>query len=335
LVKSLRGLPGRSGLPLVIVDDQMATPMRALTIGLSTTPADIARLAAMPPEQWSVPTGAVGAVDRPVASPVPPTPAAVPGPGTGIILVVDDNEVNRNMMQLQARAAGLPIETCTDGAEAVARVAAGGIRLVLMDCMMPVMDGYEATRAIRRAEAGSTRHLPIIAVTAHAFEDNRRQCQEAGMDDFLTKPISQESLLTAIQRWLGTGSPPAPAPVVATATAPPVFDPQPIRQVEAQSPGIGCQLLGILSADLAPAGDAFRNHLSAAAWGPLAQAAHKLRGTSGSLGAMELFQACSDLEQAARHGDPAACARTVAAAIDAIARLQPLLSDYLSNPPKG
>jgi CheY-like chemotaxis protein/HPt (histidine-containing phosphotransfer) domain-containing protein len=323
LAKSLRGLPGRMALPLILVDAQAVAPVRALAIRQPIAVEDLARLAVQSPEQW--PT----APDP--AAPAPTAPAiAPPASPAEVILVVDDNDANRTMLRLQARTAGLPIETCTNGAEAVERVAAGGVRLILMDCMMPVMDGYEATRAIRRAEAGTGRHIPILAVTAHVLEDNQRLCREAGMDDFLAKPLDRKHLLDALARWLGQR--PAPAPAAQTPASSVVFDPEPLRSIDAQSPGTARQLAGILHADLTPAGASFQRLLASGSWDQLGKTAHKLRGTSGSLGAMELYQTCSVLEQAARTGDPAACALTVAEAIAAIDRLRPVLASVITTP---
>jgi two-component system sensor histidine kinase/response regulator len=322
LGRSLRGLPGRSGLPLLLVDDQPTGLVTSLVLPPPVTADQLARLAAKPPEQWK-PASA--------SATTPAIAANVTAPATGIILVVDDHEVNRMVLRRQAGAAGLPIETCNDGAAAVARVAAGGVRLVLMDCQMPVMDGYATTRTIRQAEAGTTRHLPIIAVTAHAMEENLQRCLDAGMDDFLSKPVTEEQLLAVIRRWLR--GPPAAA--AGPASTPAVLDPTPLRTIEDRSPGAGRRLVGILLADLTVAQASFQQLLAEGALEALGQAAHKLKGASGSLGAMELYRTCHDLEQAARHRDEPASRRAVADALQAIARLQPLLTACAASLTKG
>jgi CheY-like chemotaxis protein/HPt (histidine-containing phosphotransfer) domain-containing protein len=324
LGRSLRGLPGRSGLPLLLVDGQATAPVTSMVLPPPVTADQLARLAATPPGQWTSVSATV----------TTPAVAGDPASATGIILVVDDHEVNRMMLRLQARAAGLPIEACNDGAAAVARVAAGGVRLVLMDCQMPVMDGYEATRAIRQAEAGATRHLPIIAVTAHALAENRQRCLDAGMDDFLAKPLTQEQLLAVLRRWL-RDPPTAAPPATNDPTASVVFDPTPLRTIDSGTPGVGRQLADILLADLPRAQTSFQQLLADGALGDLGREAHKLKGTSGSLGAMELYQTCCDLEQAARRQDDPACRQRVADALLAIARLQPLLTAYAASLTKG
>jgi len=320
LGNSVRRLPGRTGLPLLLVDDQAAAPPLALVLRRPVTVTDLVRWATTPPAQWTTP---------PVPTPAVVVP--VPEPRDNVILVVDDQDVNRTMLSLQIRSLGLPIETCADGAVALARITAGGVRLVLMDCQMPVMDGYEATRAIRRAESGSSRHLPIIAVTAHAMEENRRLCQEAGMDDFLAKPVTQEQVLATVRRWLDDVPMAVPTTAVATRTAVPVFDPHPIQKIDALDPGIGGQLIGILLGELPSTRDAFQRLLAEGAFDQLCQVAHKLKGTSGSLGAMELYQACSMVDQAARQADREAAGPAVATAIHAISNLEPVLRAFVDT----
>lgn len=318
LGKSLRALPRRSGLPLLLVDDQATVLATSLVMSPPVAMDHLARLAATPPGQW------------PPISASPTTPSSVAAenaePPMGIILVADDHEVNRMMLRLQARSAGVPVESCDDGAAAVARVAAGGVRIVLMDCQMPVMDGYEATRAIRQAEAGTTRHLPIIAVTAHAMAENRQRCLDAGMDDFLAKPLTQEELLAMLRRWLR--DPPSVASVAGdgAVAARGIFDPTPLHTVDRLKPGAGRQLAAILQAELPLAPATFQQLLADGDLEALSQAAHKLRGASGNLGAVELYQVCLVLEQAVRKRDAEACRQAVTDAIQAIARLQPILA---------
>ena len=97
--------------------------------------------------------------------------------------------------------AGHRVDIVGDGREAVDAVRGTAYDLMLMDCLMPEMDGFEATRAIRAAEDGTGRHLPIIALTANAMPTDREACLAAGMDDYLTKPLSKPALLEALERW--------------------------------------------------------------------------------------------------------------------------------------
>ncbi len=110
------------------------------------------------------------------------------------ILVVDDNEINQLVSAETVELLGYPYEVAANGQEALEKVKAGDFGLVLMDCQMPLMDGYEATLAIRKWEQGSGNRIPIVALTAHADEDEMRQALLAGMDDFLEKPINTKTL---------------------------------------------------------------------------------------------------------------------------------------------
>ncbi|MDE1950826.1 MAG: response regulator, partial [Burkholderiales bacterium] len=123
------------------------------------------------------------------------------------VLLVEDNPINQELAADLLREAGLEVELAEDGARAVERAASGQFDLVLMDIAMPVMDGLTATRAIR-ARLGPA--LPIIAVTAGAFESDRRASLEAGMNDHLSKPVDPTTLYAALARWLPAPRPAAP-----------------------------------------------------------------------------------------------------------------------------
>ncbi len=111
------------------------------------------------------------------------------------VLVVDDNEVNQFVAVEELERLGYRVEVATNGREALEKVKQGGFLAVLMDCQMPVMDGYTATREIRKWEVESgSRHTPIVALTAHALVDERERVFKAGMDDYLSKPFRPASL---------------------------------------------------------------------------------------------------------------------------------------------
>jgi hemerythrin-like metal-binding protein len=116
------------------------------------------------------------------------------------VLVVDDEPVNQEISRLFLEDVGLAVDCAGNGAQAVDQVAAGGYALVFMDMQMPVLSGLEATRRIRALPAG--REVPIIAMTANAFDEDRRLCLEAGMDDFLGKPLLPEVLYALVLKWL-------------------------------------------------------------------------------------------------------------------------------------
>lgn len=128
------------------------------------------------------------------------------------ILLVEDNNVNQIVATGMLKKIGYQVFIANNGKEAVRAVEHGEYNLALMDCQMPVMDGFEATREIRKLEKGST--LPIVALTANALKEDRERCEQAGMDDYLTKPYKQDALQAVIEKWLISGrSPDASADV--------------------------------------------------------------------------------------------------------------------------
>jgi signal transduction histidine kinase/CheY-like chemotaxis protein len=141
----------------------------------------------------------------------PAAPAASgirPRPGCRL-LVVEDNEVNRLVLMAQLAALGFAADVAVDGEQGLAALAQRSYDAVLMDCQLPGLDGYEATRRLRRRETGEAggRHTPVIAVTAHAMKGERERCLAAGMDDHITKPIVLEQLATVLERWVPALSP--------------------------------------------------------------------------------------------------------------------------------
>jgi CheY-like chemotaxis protein len=117
------------------------------------------------------------------------------------LLLVEDNPVNQRVAQAVLGKLGYQSELAVNGAEAVTAAAARSYDLILMDCQMPVMDGFEATRRIREAQAGA-RRVPILAMTANAMQGDRERCLQVGMDDYLPKPVTLDALRVALQRWL-------------------------------------------------------------------------------------------------------------------------------------
>jgi CheY-like chemotaxis protein len=116
------------------------------------------------------------------------------------ILLAEDSVVNQRLAVALLSKHEHRVTVVGDGKEAVAAARAGDYDLILMDVQMPEMDGLEATREIRRHEAGAGLHTPIIAMTAHALKGDRQRCLESGMDDYLAKPIHARELYKAIQR---------------------------------------------------------------------------------------------------------------------------------------
>jgi two-component system sensor histidine kinase/response regulator len=138
-----------------------------------------------------------------VRAPAPAREASVADPAGVRILVVEDHPLNQEVMKDLLASLGFDFDLAENGEEALTRLASKDYSLVLMDCQMPVLDGYEATRRQRRREHDrGLERIPIVAVTAHALADEREKVLRAGMDDFLTKPVQVSSLRQVLQRWL-------------------------------------------------------------------------------------------------------------------------------------
>ena len=158
-------------------------------------------------------------------------------PNSPLVLVVEDSPVNRLVAVHVLERCGFRAHVVNDGREALQALATQSYDAVLMDCQMPNIDGYEATKELRRREGGS-RHTPVIAMTAHAMTGDRERCLAAGMDDYIAKPVRSQTLVEVLHRWIGEaeqrpedpagGAPPAGdrlAGQVATAPRDPVARP--------------------------------------------------------------------------------------------------------------
>ena len=122
------------------------------------------------------------------------------------VLLAEDNVVNQRVVLAVLQKQGHEVEVAADGYEALAALERQAFDLILMDIQMPRMDGLEATSQVRRSEALSGRHIPIVALTAHAMKGDLERCFEAGMDDYLTKPVDLENLRRAVERWTAVAS---------------------------------------------------------------------------------------------------------------------------------
>jgi len=132
---------------------------------------------------------------------------ATPYAQGGRILVVEDNSINREVARMQLQRMGYSVFVATSGADALERFKKMSVDLILMDVRMPKMDGLETTRKIRAVENSEGRaHTPIVALTAHAMERDRKSCLAAGMDDYLTKPIRPFTLAESIRKWMPNGT---------------------------------------------------------------------------------------------------------------------------------
>ncbi len=149
----------------------------------------------------AAPTPAVAPPSVPGTADDPAPPAEAPFAATVSVLVAEDNEINQLVIRRMLEKLGYHVEIARDGREAVDLHASGRHALVLMDCQLPELDGYDATREIRRRERGGPR-IPIVAMTAHALQGDRDKCLGVGMDDYLSKPLRYETLQATLARAL-------------------------------------------------------------------------------------------------------------------------------------
>jgi CheY-like chemotaxis protein/HPt (histidine-containing phosphotransfer) domain-containing protein len=234
----------------------------------------------------------------------PQQPGSVDQPLT--VLVVEDNDVNRTLALRQLEKLGYQARAVTNGMEALEAVRGSRFGVVLMDCLMPEMDGFQTTRAIREMESGTGRRTPIIALTANVTDRDREACLDAGMDDFVPKPVMIESLRSALAQWL----PPAVSELHLGNGSSPERDP-PTEAVnsaalQALRDDVGddtvSRLIDIYLSHLPARTRAIRNALDGGDPGGLRLAAHTLKSASAVLGATALARLCGQVEAAAREG---------------------------------
>jgi two-component system, sensor histidine kinase and response regulator len=241
--------------------------------------------------------------------------------GANEILIAEDNEANRLLALKQLERLGYPARAVADGEEAVAAVAAEPYALVLMDCNMPQLDGFGATRAIRGAEESTGRHTIIVAMTAGAMEDDRAACLEAGMDDYLCKPVMLADLQRAFNRWLsgeGSAKPaaaelaPALPALGAAATSDPI-DQQTFDRFRREVGGdeFAARFVQVFLQELDGRLDGLREGADAGNGEVLRSLAHTLKSTSAMMGAVRLADRCRELEAAGREGSSAAAGSLV------------------------
>lgn len=219
-------------------------------------------------------------------------------PSRGRILVVEDNELNQLVACEMVAKLGYQADVVADGAEAVSAIAVHSYAAVLMDCHMPVMDGFEATKSIRAQENGAE-HLPIIAMTAGAQDEDRERCLSAGMDDYLSKPVDLGALDESLKRWV-------PRRATSDAEAPAV-DAERLAVLRELGPADGHGLLPSAARAFlrgVPASvAALHRALNDGGGAALEQAAHTLKGAAASIGATGAASLCQELEDLGREGD--------------------------------
>ena len=229
------------------------------------------------------------------------------------VLLVEDNEINQQVAREILEGAGLDITIAENGREAVDLVKPGRFDAVLMDIQMPVMDGYEATREIRRDPR--TRGLPIIAITAGAMTQDREKSQAAGMDDHVSKPIVVTELFAVLAKWIKPRNGPVKTaefvpqvPTAQTVTVdrphPPGLDIQGGLDRVGGNTGLYFQLLDRFRADYSEISTEIRNAWDADDPALAQRLAHTVKGVAGNVGLTDLHQAAAALEATLKSDAP-------------------------------
>jgi two-component system, sensor histidine kinase and response regulator len=228
----------------------------------------------------------------PVAPPVAPRPAAA---SSARVLVAEDNPVNQLVIQGMLNKRGYTCDIVADGREALTQLERGEHAAVLMDVQMPEIDGFEATRRIRARETGEE-HVPIIAMTASAMEGDRERCLQAGMDDYISKPLRPEQLDAVLERWLGPVAAPVAAPASANGSRNGLIDAGRVRRFREDYPDIVERLVALFADSTPPLLAQISDAIEASDDDAVRRLAHKLKGSCQNVGASRMAALCRALE---------------------------------------
>ncbi|MDP1525181.1 MAG: ATP-binding protein [Rhodocyclaceae bacterium] len=221
-----------------------------------------------------------------------------------LVLLVEDNLTNQKLAQIQLRKLGYETHIVADGQQAVAAFDTLPFAAILMDCQMPVMDGFEATTLIRKAEAAEGRpRIPIIAMTANAMQGDRERCLAIGMDDYLSKPINSEQLRNTLAHWTQQLAPLAKAGAPSPAASPHPVDFSPLRDLCGNDAAVLTELLGLFIATTPPLLDRLIATIAQQEVQATKAIAHEVKGACGNLGFNGMMQIARRLEESLAAND--------------------------------
>jgi CheY-like chemotaxis protein/HPt (histidine-containing phosphotransfer) domain-containing protein len=255
-----------------------------------------------------------------------------------LILLAEDNETNRDVISEQLRLLGYAVEIAHDGLQALTLWQTQRHALLLTDCHMPQMDGFELTRRIR-SEAAAGAHLPIIAVSANAMQGEAQRCQDLGMDDFLAKPLRIHELEQMLSKWLPhpdhhEDAPDKIAISALKARATGIFDvwnTDTLAQGVGDNPATHRRLLDKFLLQAQSQVQALCASQGSAELAPVQAVAHTLKSAARTVGALRLGEHCQALEQAAQDHDPTVCHALLADLADVFVQSQTAITAHLST----
>jgi len=246
-----------------------------------------------------------------------PSVAQAEAAGT-LVLLVDDHPVNRMLLLRQVRTLGYAAQTAEHGIEALQMWQSGRFGLVITDCHMPQMDGYELARSIRSLEtAGGRARVPVIACTANALPGEAEACRAAGMDDCLVKPVELSQLSEKLDRWLPL--PPRPAPGA--------IDQALLMKSCGGDAAMVSEVLAAFRRTCDEDAARLNEALAAGDAARVMESAHRMAGAGKMVGALGFAAACEHIERASRAAD----GKAVLAGMPAFERELTRLTDYFQS----
>ena len=303
LARQIRALPAWSAMRLL-----MLSSMDESTPWESIAALDISTYVTKPVRQTDLAKcllAALSSAPEPRLESVKPSRKRQRQQYNGRILLVDDNYINQEMAREMLALHGLEVSVANNGREALQKIEQQHFDLVFMDCQMPEMDGFEATRHIRDDERQQKSDTPlsIIALTANAMQGDRERCLQAGMNDYLAKPFSQSKLEAVLATWIGAQAPPGNT-TETTATANTILNPVALDNIRGINPERGTEILiKYIDLFLQHAPQLLADIRLAVAKGDaegLIRPAHSLKSDSAYLGATALSTTCQLLEEMGR-----------------------------------